>query len=378
MDPSLPTARALAIAGDRIVGGVGVHETALASPETVDLAGLTVLPGFTDSHVHFAQWSLAQRQVRLEGVGVARRGGRARGRGRPRGPAGTLAARPRLAERRVAPAGRADPAGPRRGHGRRPDRADGQGRPLDLDQLGRARGRERRPPGARRRRRAGRARRADRRPPRGVRLALPRDLRPHARRRVGRRDARRDQARQRARRHGRARQGRLDGDPPLVADAARRGLALAARLAVAPVGAAARDRRARPALRDRRRPAPDRLHQGLHGRHARVEDGPAAGRLRRRDHEPRAVRGHRPPRGARRVPGRRPRDRRPGEPRRARRLRGGGGGMAPEGPPPADRARAARRRGGLPPLRRDRDRGLGAVLARPVRPRSRRRHVGRA
>jgi predicted amidohydrolase YtcJ len=68
MDPSLPTARALAIAGDRIVGGVGVHETALASPETVDLAGLTVLPGFTDSHVHFAQWSLAQRQVRLEGV----------------------------------------------------------------------------------------------------------------------------------------------------------------------------------------------------------------------------------------------------------------------------------------------------------------------
>jgi hypothetical protein len=68
MDASLPTARALAIAGDRIVGGVGVHETALASPDVVDLAGLTVLPGFTDSHVHFAQWSLAQRQIRLEGA----------------------------------------------------------------------------------------------------------------------------------------------------------------------------------------------------------------------------------------------------------------------------------------------------------------------
>jgi len=68
MDPSLPTARALAIAGDRVVGGVGVHETALASPDVVDLRGLTVLPGFTDSHVHFAQWSLAQRQVRLEGA----------------------------------------------------------------------------------------------------------------------------------------------------------------------------------------------------------------------------------------------------------------------------------------------------------------------
>ena len=68
MDPSLPTAAALAIAGDRVVGGVGTHETALASPERVDLGGLCVLPGFTDSHVHFAQWSLAQNQVRLEGT----------------------------------------------------------------------------------------------------------------------------------------------------------------------------------------------------------------------------------------------------------------------------------------------------------------------
>ncbi len=68
MDGSLPTARALAIAGDRVVGGVGTHETALASPERVDLGGCTVLPGFTDSHVHFAQWSLARHQVRLEGT----------------------------------------------------------------------------------------------------------------------------------------------------------------------------------------------------------------------------------------------------------------------------------------------------------------------
>jgi predicted amidohydrolase YtcJ len=68
MDPALPLARALAIAGDRIVGGVGVHETALASPETVDLGGRCVLPGFTDSHVHFPSWAVAQRQVRLEGA----------------------------------------------------------------------------------------------------------------------------------------------------------------------------------------------------------------------------------------------------------------------------------------------------------------------
>ena len=39
MDPQIPTQRALAIAGDRIAGGVGVHESVLASPEVVDLGG---------------------------------------------------------------------------------------------------------------------------------------------------------------------------------------------------------------------------------------------------------------------------------------------------------------------------------------------------
>src|SRR5207249_803228 len=68
MDAALPRAGALAIAGDRIAGGVGTHETALASPEVVDLGGRCVVPGFTDSHVHFPQWSLAQHQVRLEGT----------------------------------------------------------------------------------------------------------------------------------------------------------------------------------------------------------------------------------------------------------------------------------------------------------------------
>jgi predicted amidohydrolase YtcJ len=68
MDPSLPLAAALAIAGEWIVGGVGTHERALASPDVVDLGGRCVLPGFNDSHVHFPTWSLAQRQVRLEGT----------------------------------------------------------------------------------------------------------------------------------------------------------------------------------------------------------------------------------------------------------------------------------------------------------------------
>ena len=68
LDPTLPTARALAIAGERIAGGVGTHERELASPERVDLGGRCVLPGFSDAHVHFPTWALAQEQVRLEGT----------------------------------------------------------------------------------------------------------------------------------------------------------------------------------------------------------------------------------------------------------------------------------------------------------------------
>jgi predicted amidohydrolase YtcJ len=69
LEPAMPVALALAIAGDRIAGGVGTHETALPSPDRVDLGGRCVLPGFTDAHVHFPTWALAQREVRLEGAG---------------------------------------------------------------------------------------------------------------------------------------------------------------------------------------------------------------------------------------------------------------------------------------------------------------------
>jgi predicted amidohydrolase YtcJ len=68
LDPALPTAAALAIAGDEIAGGIGTHETALATPDVVDLGGRCVLPGFSDSHVHFATWAAAQTEVRLEGT----------------------------------------------------------------------------------------------------------------------------------------------------------------------------------------------------------------------------------------------------------------------------------------------------------------------
>src|SRR5215218_10431044 len=66
MDPTMPVVLALAIAGDSVAGGVGTHETALASPDRVDLGGRCVLPGFSDAHVHFPTWALAQREVRLE------------------------------------------------------------------------------------------------------------------------------------------------------------------------------------------------------------------------------------------------------------------------------------------------------------------------
>jgi predicted amidohydrolase YtcJ len=68
MEPSLPVARALAIARDVVAGGVGTHETALPSPERVDLGGRCVLPGFNDAHVHFPTWAVARREVRLEGA----------------------------------------------------------------------------------------------------------------------------------------------------------------------------------------------------------------------------------------------------------------------------------------------------------------------
>ena len=60
MDRAHPVASRLAVSGDRVAadddGGA-----------RVDLGGRCVVPGFTDSHVHFPTWAVAQRQVRLEG-----------------------------------------------------------------------------------------------------------------------------------------------------------------------------------------------------------------------------------------------------------------------------------------------------------------------
>jgi hypothetical protein len=68
LEPSLPTASALAIAGEWVAGGVGTHETAMPGPDRVDLGGRCVLPGFNDAHVHFPTWAVARHEVRLEGT----------------------------------------------------------------------------------------------------------------------------------------------------------------------------------------------------------------------------------------------------------------------------------------------------------------------
>ena len=72
----------------------------------------------------------------------------------------------------------------------------------------------------------------------------------------------------------------------------------------------------------RRRLPADRLPEVLHGRHARLADRADDGRHRRRDHEPRGTRGDHPARHRARLAGRSARDRRPGEPERARCVRG--------------------------------------------------------
>jgi predicted amidohydrolase YtcJ len=62
MDPAAPLADELTIHDGRITESTGV------TPRRIDLQGRTVLPGFTDSHVHFPTWAMAQQQVRLEGT----------------------------------------------------------------------------------------------------------------------------------------------------------------------------------------------------------------------------------------------------------------------------------------------------------------------
>ena len=71
LDPSLAVARALAIAGGRIAGGVGARARCLAGRRGSRRP--LRAPGFTDSHVHFATWAVAQAEVRLENTHDSRK-----------------------------------------------------------------------------------------------------------------------------------------------------------------------------------------------------------------------------------------------------------------------------------------------------------------
>jgi predicted amidohydrolase YtcJ len=62
LDPAAPVVGQLAVRGPWVV------DDDKAGPEVVELGGRCVLPGFTDSHVHFPTWSLGLHQARLEGA----------------------------------------------------------------------------------------------------------------------------------------------------------------------------------------------------------------------------------------------------------------------------------------------------------------------
>lgn len=68
-DAERPTARAVALAGNRILA-VGDDLSHLAGPgtQTHDLGGRTLLPGFIDAHIHFVGWALQRRWVDLTGA----------------------------------------------------------------------------------------------------------------------------------------------------------------------------------------------------------------------------------------------------------------------------------------------------------------------
>jgi predicted amidohydrolase YtcJ len=67
MDPRLPQVRALAVADHLIAGGVDVREgdADTVGHERIDLDGRCVLPGFSDSHVHFLDWALERSWLDL-------------------------------------------------------------------------------------------------------------------------------------------------------------------------------------------------------------------------------------------------------------------------------------------------------------------------
>ena len=149
LDPSLPTARALAIAGAHVAGGVGTHESALPSPDVVDLGGRCVLPG-----LHGLARPLPDL-VALAARGEARRFIEPRGRAGARSPPSPARQLDPWLRLEIGRVGRAAHRGrARRDHGRDPGAPLLEGLPLGMAQLRRARAGRGRAGGRRRGRRA--------------------------------------------------------------------------------------------------------------------------------------------------------------------------------------------------------------------------------
>ena len=71
MDHDTPRAQAVALAGKRIVAvGDDAAMRALLAPtgQAIDLQGQTVVPGFTDAHIHFLYYGLSLREIDLMDV----------------------------------------------------------------------------------------------------------------------------------------------------------------------------------------------------------------------------------------------------------------------------------------------------------------------
>ena len=62
LDPAAPAVGQLAVRGPWVV------DDDKAGEGVIELGERCLLPGFTDSHVHFPTWSLGLRQARLEGA----------------------------------------------------------------------------------------------------------------------------------------------------------------------------------------------------------------------------------------------------------------------------------------------------------------------
>jgi len=69
LNPAQPTVQALAIADGKIVAAGTIEEVEAALPRNarrIDLSGLTVLPGLTDSHIHLQHYALGLQYVDCE------------------------------------------------------------------------------------------------------------------------------------------------------------------------------------------------------------------------------------------------------------------------------------------------------------------------